>query len=243
MKIVLLCGGKGVRYSSDKPKALALIGNFPIIYHLINSYVLQGYNDFVIALGWKQEEIKDYFFNNLNNSDLKRFNIEFVDTGQETHTAKRLKLIENIIPKEDDSFFCNYCDGLANVDLTKLQVRHLTHKNIATLTAVRPVNQFGELIFDDNGSVIKFEEKPRLKEYINGGFFLFDRKIFDYIDTRKNQELEKDVLVKLAEMEELGAYKHEGFWETLNNNKDEIRLNEVYDKCIKENIPLPWNLI
>ncbi len=243
MKTVILCGGKGVRYSSDKPKALALIGDKPIIHHLMDIYASQGHNDFILALGWKKEEIINYFMNIKHD-----FSITFIDTGQNNNTAKRLKIIEEYVIKynEDinikinENFFCNYCDGLANVNLNKLQIRHLTHKNIATLTAVRPINQFGVLVCDDNNKVIKLLEKPKMNEYINGGFFIFNKKIFNYININKNQELEKDILSNMALSNELGAYKHDDFWETVNTPKDEIRLNNIYNKCIENNEILDW---
>jgi glucose-1-phosphate cytidylyltransferase len=225
MKVVILCGGKGVRYNIDKPKSLAMIGDKPIIRHLMDIYSQQGFNEFILCLGWKQEDIIDYF-----SKAEHKYKITFVDTGQESHTAKRLKLIEQYIPKEDENLFCTYADGLSNIDLTKLQARHLANKNIATLTAVRPINQFGVLVFDKSENIVRFEEKPKMIQYINGGFFIFNKKIFDYIDVNKNQELEKDILTELAYNNELGSYKHEGFWETLNTPKDEIMLNELYRK-------------
>jgi len=238
MKIVILCGGKGTRYDVDRPKSLAMIGNKPIIHHLMDIYARQGYNEFILCLGWKQEDIIKYFLSHKHN-----YIITFVDTGQESHTAKRLKLIEKYIPKEDKNFFCTYTDGLANVDLMKLCARHITNRNIATLTAVRPKNNFGTLEFNGNGNVIEFKEKPRMKEYINGGFFIFNRKIFDYIDVDKNEELEKDILVKLAKDNQLGAYKHadeNSFWQTLNTPKDEIDLNNILTECTKNSKESLW---
>ena len=235
MKTIILAGGKGVRYDADKPKALAMIGNKPIIHHLLDIYSTQGYNDFIIVLGWKQESIIEYLSSISNN-----YNITLVDTGQESHTAKRLKLIEHYIPKEDENFFCTYVDGLANIDLNRLQVRHMTHKKIATLTSVKPTNQFGVLVFDECENIVRFQEKPKMLQWINGGFFIFNKKILNYIDLNKNEELEKDILTKLASNGELGSYKHEGFWETLNTPKDEIVLNELYRKRTLYNNKLDW---
>ncbi len=242
MKVVILAGGKGVRYDVDKPKSLARIGDKPILCHLLDIYKQQGFNDFIICLGWRQEDIINYFSKIEHN-----YSIVFIDTGQESHTAKRLKLIEKYIPKEDENFFCTYADGLANVNLNELLIEHLTRnpksstfKNIATLTVVRPISQFGFLIFNGDGNITHFEEKPKMKEYINGGFFVFNKKIFDYIDLNKNQELEKDVLTELASIRELGSYKHEGFWETLNTPKDEINLNELYRKRTIHSEKLDW---
>jgi len=232
MKTVILCGGKGTRYDIDRPKSLAIIGNKPIIHHLMDIYGHQGHKEFILCLGWKQEDIIKYFLSHKHN-----YIITFIDTGQESHTAKRVKLIEKYIPKEDKDFFCTYADGLANINLMKLCARHITNRNIATLTVVQPTNNFGTLTFDGNGNVIEFKEKPKMIEYINGGFFIFNRRIFDYIDDDKNEELEKDVLTKLAKDNRLGAYKHDdksSFWKTLNTQKDEIKLNNILTECIKK---------
>jgi len=248
MKVVILCGGKGTRYNADKPKSLAMIGDKPIIHHLMDIYSAQGHNDFILTLGWRQEDIVNYFTKKIEHT----FNITYVDTGQNSNTAKRLKLIQNYATKDwdekgdlytNENFFCTYADGLSNINLTKLYMRHITHKNVSTLTAIQPVNQFGELKFDSVGNVIEFKEKPRMKEYINGGFFIFNKKIFDYIDINKNQELEKDILAKLAENNQLGSYKHDdkdSFWITLNTAKDEIMINELYRKRELYNEIMDW---
>jgi len=235
LKVVILAGGRGQRYDSEKPKALSIIGNKAIIHHLMEIYAKQGYNEFILCLGWKQEDIINHLIRVPHN-----FKIDFVDTGQDSNTAKRLKLIQDYIPKEDKEFFCTYADGLANIDLMKLQARHITNKNIATLTAVRPTNNFGTLLFDNNGNVTEFKEKPKLKDYINGGFFIFNKKIFDYIDITKNQELEKDILTTLVNENELGAYKHEKMWVTVNTIKDEIYLNNILTKCTEEGKEPIW---
>lgn len=238
MKTVILCGGKGTRYDVDKPKPLAIIGNKPIIHHLMDIYAKQGHNEFILCLGWRQDDIVSYFITHKHD-----YSITFADTGQDSHTAKRLKLIENHIPKTDKNFFCTYADGLANIDLIKLEARHITNKNIATLTAVKPTNQFGTLEFGNNGNVIRFKEKPKMTEYINGGFFIFDRKIFNHINLLFNQELEKDLLVNLAKLGKLGAYKHDSenaFWETLNTVKDEINLNNILSNCTKDGKSPSW---
>lgn len=238
MKVVILAGGKGVRYDKDKPKALAMIGNKPIIFHLMDIYKQQGYNDFILCLGWKQDIISNYILNTEND-----YNIKCVDTGIENYTAKRIKLIESYIPKNDENFLCTYVDGLSNVDLGNLINKHLKNKKIVTLTAVRPINQFGILEFDNNNNIIGFKEKPKMNEFVNGGFFVFNKKIFNYIDLNKNQELEKDILTKLLEDKQLCVFKCDNenfFWETINNIKDEINLNNLYNKCMENNEKLMW---
>jgi len=236
MKVVILAGGRGTRYDTDKPKYLASIGGKPLIQHLIDIYVKQGYDEIILCLGWKKEETINYFTKSDNNCT-----ITFIDTGLNNNTAKRLKCVERYI--EDDAFMLNYADGLANVNLMKLEARHLTNRNVCTLTAVRPYNQFGTLKFNSDGNVIEFEEKPLMKSYINGGFFICNKKIFDWIDENKNQELEKDILVELAKNNQLGAYKHEGYWETLNTVKDELRISNLYHERIANCEVLDWLMI
>lgn len=227
MKTVVLCGGKGTRYDMDKPKVLAPIGNIPIIEHVMEIYSRQGYKDFILATGWKGDYIIDHFKD--SNKNNRKYMIEFVDTGELTNTGKRIKLIENFIPKKDKTFLCTYADGIANVNIHNLRVHHLISENIGTITVVRPYNQFGVVKIDKDGQILSFEEKPRMADYTNGGFFMFDKKIFEYIDN--NDELEVQVFNRLVKENKLGAYKHEGFWDTINTPKDEMRLNNIYNTC------------
>lgn len=235
MKTVILAGGKGLRYSSDIPKSLAPIGDKPIIEHVMDIYANQGYNNFVLCLGYKKEKIIEHF----DNDNIKHdYNITFVDTGENANTGRRIRLIEEYIPKDDKNFFCTYADGIANVNLLRLEAVHCWKKNVGTITVVRPYNQFGVVRLDNNDQIKSFEEKPRMSEYTNGGFFIFDKKIFDYIED--NDELEIQVFNRLVDQNKLGAYKHEGFWDTLNTPKDEIRLNGIYDDFIKSDRKPEW---
>lgn len=233
MKTIILCGGKGSRYDVNKSKVLAPIGNIPIIHHVINIYLVQGFKEFILATGWKENDIKEYF----KSIDID-YDIIFVNTGEDTNTGGRIKLIEDHISKNDKNFFCTYADGVANIDLHKLEINHINHKNIATMTVVRPYNQFGIVRTDNNDQIESFEEKPRMNEYINGGFFVFDREIFGYIEN--NDDLEKQVFNRLIEKNKLGAFRHEGFWETLNTPKDEIRLNKLYNSRINNKEQIDW---
>jgi glucose-1-phosphate cytidylyltransferase len=230
LKTVILAGGKGTRYDSTQPKALAIIGGMPIIHHIMEIYHRQGYSDFIVALGWQKEYIAHYFKNGTHH-----YNITFVDTGENTNTGERIKRIETYI--SEARFFATYCDGLGNVNLNALEARHIASGNIATLTAVRPEHQYGILSIDSNNKVTAFSEKPRMQEYINGGFFIFDRNIFRHI--KQGDSLESDVLQRLIP-DKLGAYRHEGFWDTLNTPKDEQRLNELYEHRMKENKIIDW---
>lgn len=232
MQTIIITGGKGTRYDLERPKALARVGDVPIIRHVMEIYHRQGHSDFILAVGWKQKEIIAYF------DDIDHdYNIVFVDTGEDTNTGERLKLAGEMLPDKDSIFYCTYSDGLAAIDLTALEVRHITGNNVATLTAVRPNHQYGILNIDDRNKVVSFNEKPRMAEYINGGFFIFDKKIFKYI--KQGDILETDVFQRLVPGK-LGAYKHEGYWDTLNTPKDELRLNELFAQRVKEKATLDW---
>ncbi|MBU0777706.1 NTP transferase domain-containing protein, partial [Patescibacteria group bacterium] len=227
MKVVVLCGGKGTRYGNNKPKSLAMIGDKPILHHLLEILYRQGYNDFILAIAWKGHDIIDYF-NSINHN----YKIEFVYTKQESNTGGRLKEIEQYV-KNECRFLCMYCDGLANINIKKLyeQNKRIVYNNldpIATMTVVQPYNQFGVVSFNPvTNRVIEFIEKPKMNEYVNAGFFIFTRHIFNYIDKDKNESLESDVLPKLVKEGRINVYKHERYWDTLNTPKDEIRLNEM----------------
>lgn len=232
MKTILLCGGKGTRYDITKPKSLVMIGNKSIIHHIMEIYSRQGYNDFILTLGWKGNLIKKYF-NNISHS----YNIEFVDTGEDSDTGERIRQIEPYI--DDNEFFCTYSDGLANVNMDNLKNKFLSyqHFNIsAMMTIVRPIDQFGVVDIDDEDFVSKFDEKPLSNNWINGGFFIFSKNIFKYI--KKNESLENYVLPRLVKHKILATYKHETYWNTLNTPKDEIRLNKhaEYDDVLWYNL-------
>lgn len=235
MKTVILCGGKGTRYNIDKPKVLVMIGDKPILHHVMEIYSIQGFKDFILATGWKGNCINEYFESIESKLD---YDITFVDTGEDTNTGKRIKLIQDYIPENNKCFFCTYADGIANIDLYKLNISHMTKGNIATITVIRPYNQFGIVKIDDNDQIKSFEEKPRMNEYTNGGFFIFNREIFDYI--YDNDELEIQVFDRLVHKNSLGAFRHEGFWDTLNTPKDEIRLNDIYNKRVRNNKSMDW---
>ena len=198
--VVILCGGKGFRlreFTETLPKALVPIGNMPILLHVMKIYAQQGYRRFVLALGYKGEDIKQYFLNHDwisndfllkmgANKELKHlsgnlhdFEIIFADTGLETHTGGRIKKIQKYI--ETENFMATYCDGVANVDLKALYNFHTTMGRIATLTGVQPITSFG-FIETDNGIAKTFREKPTLPGLVNGGFFVFNKKIFDFLE-------------------------------------------------------------
>ena len=224
MKTVILCGGRGMRlgeHGINVPKALIEIGGKPLLWHLLTYYSHFGLNDFVLCLGYLGAEIQNYF-----EAHPENWNLTFADTGLDTNTGGRLKLIKNYLG-EDEDFCVTYGDGLANVDLPALLQFHRSHQKIATLTAVNPRSQFGVLKLDDENSVTEFQEKPLLKEWINGGFFVFHRRIFDYLND--DSILEREPFEQLATQREVMAFKHSGFWKCLDTYKDNLEFNQLWD--------------
>lgn len=220
MQVVILCGGKGQRMGNDElPKGLFRIGEKPILWHIMNIYAYYGFKEFILCLGYKGDKIKDYF------KKTKTWNIKFVDTGLDTNTGGRVKKIKDYI--KDNYFFATYGDGLSDIDLNKLFNFHKFHKKIATLTAVKPFSPFGIVSIDYHTNIVNhFDEKPTLDHWINGGFFVFDKDIFKYM--QDNDVLEKDTFGRVIKDRNLGAYKHNGFWECMDTYKDNLRLNQLW---------------
>lgn len=238
MKTVILCGGRGTRlgeHGRAVPKALIEIGERPILWHLLKIYAHYGLNDFILCLGYLGDNIKEYFQSrsigtgsdsriDLGDGDV--CSIEFVDTGLDTNTGGRVAAVENYI--DEETFCVTYGDGLSDMNIRSLLDFHASHGKLATLTAVHPHSNFGIMKVDESsGAVIEFQEKPRLKEWINGGFFVFNRKVFDYIDD--NVILEREPLEKLSSQRELIAYKHLGFWKCMDTLKDNMEFNEIWN--------------
>jgi glucose-1-phosphate cytidylyltransferase len=223
MKVVIFCGGKGTRiseYTQEIPKPLVEIGSKPILWHIMKYYSTFGHNDFILCLGHKGNKIKQYFSNNTE------FKVQCIDTGRESLKSERLKYIKHLI--DTDTFFVAYGDDVSNVDLNKLLNFHNQSDCIATLTTIQPNSQFGILITDENHLVTEFKEKPKLEHWINAGFFIFNKKIFDYMP--EGEELERGVFELLAKDRKLSAYKHKGFWRCMNTVKDMVLLNKIWDE-------------
>ena len=254
MKAIILAGGLGTRLGNlteSIPKPMVKIDNKPILYHIMSSFSKHGINDFVIALGYKSEVIKDYFLNfrernsnfNINiksgkteyyDEVLNNWNVSLVDTGIDTMTGGRVKRIQEYVKDEDD-FLLTYGDGLCNVKIDELIKFHKSHKKIATVTAVRPNARFGELVID-NDSVKSFKEKPQTdKGRINGGFFVFDKRVFDFIENDKSV-LEAEPLEKITQQGELKAFKHDGFWQCMDTQRDKEFLENISQTTDK----YPW---
>ena len=226
MKVVILCGGLGTRISEEtvnKPKPMIKIGHLPILHHIINYFVKYDFKDFIILTGYKEQIIKKYF------KKLKlNFNINFFFSGVRTQTGERLLKIKHKFSK-DETFLLTYGDGLSNVNLKSLLKFHLKHKKIATLTAVRPPARFGEIYLGEKNRITKFAEKSQVsKSWINGGFFVFNSKIFKFL--KRKQMLEREPMSKLVGTKNLFAYPHTGFWQCLDTMRDKKILEEIYKK-------------
>jgi len=223
MKCVILAGGYGTRISEEshlKPKPMVEVGGKPILWHIMKIYSSYDINEFVICCGYKGEIIKEYFSN--NNST--QWNVELVDTGIDTMTGGRLKRIQNHI---DDTFCATYGDGLGNIDINNLISFHREKKSVATLTATHPPERYG--ILSLNGDhVTEFREKHSGESsWINGGFFVFEPEIFDYIHN-DSTVLEKSPLETLAKENKLTAFKHNGFWYPMDTLREKNHLEELY---------------
>ncbi len=252
MKTVILAGGFGTRlaeYTNLIPKPMVEIGGHPILWHIMNIYSKYGYNDFVIALGYKGDVIKDYFLNyySLNNDfevDLsngtinyinekkKNWKVTLIDTGINSMTGGRVKRLQKIIG--DNPFMLTYGDAVSDINIKQLVKFHKSHKKIGTVTSVRPTARFGELSINNKNIVESFQEKPQTTQgWINGGFFIFESKFFDFIKD-DNTILEREPLENLSEQSNLMAYKHSGFWQSMDTKRDRMVLE---DFCEKKNTP------
>ena len=231
MKVVILAGGLGTRmaeYTNSVPKPMVKLGNKPILEHLIDIYSKHDFRDFIIALGYKGEIVREHF------KKLKKKNvmINLIDTGQDTMTGGRLKRIKDEIG--NNTFMLTYGDGLSNVDLKKLLNFHSKNKKLVTVTAVRPPARFGYIKFKGE-DVIGFKEKSKLDVgWINGGFFVIEPKFLDYIKD-DTTFLEREPMEKLVSDRQLAAYKHDGFWQCMDTTRDKIFLEDL----IKHN-NAPW---
>jgi len=226
MKVVILAGGKGTRisqYTKDIPKPMIRVGNIPMLTHIMRIFKFYGFDEFIIAGGYKINVIKKYY---KNSKEFK--NIKIIFTGSDTMTGGRVLRLKKYLKKE--TFFMTYGDGVSNVDLKKLLAFHKKNKKIATVTAVRPPVKFGELDIKKDSSVVSFVEKPKVKQgWINGGFFVLNYKIFEFIK-KTNNIFETDILKQVVKKKHLKAYKHEGFWKCMDNLGEKIELERIYKK-------------
>lgn len=254
MKVVILCGGRGTRMAGEteyRPKPLVTIDGKPMIWHIMKFYSSYGFNDFILCIGYKGEMIKQYFMEMYwRNNDLtvhidknqkieyhtseeeENWTITIVDTGIETETGGRLKSIEKYISEDD--FMFTYGDGLSDVNLNNLVDFHKSKNTLATLTGVYPVSTFGIMDVKD-GIVKSFKEKPILKDMVNGGYMVLNKKVFDYIE--KDCSFEGEPLGKIAKDGELAVYEHNGFWKAVDTLKDVLLIENM---CVEGNTP--WQI-
>lgn len=254
MKTVILAGGLGTRLSEkthDRPKPMVEIGGKPILWHIMNLYSAYGYNEFIVALGYRGDVIKDYFLNffslnndisiDLSNGKVKvhqgrqpEWKIHLVDTGVDTLTGGRLKRLKKWIGSE--TFMMTYGDGLADIHIPSLVDFHFAHKKLATITAVRPPARFGSIVFDGD-RVEKFLEKPQTGEgWINGGFFVLEPEVLDFIEGDQSP-WELKPLERLTQEGELFSYRHQGYWQPMDTLREQKQLEALWQSG-----QAPWAL-
>lgn len=247
METVIFCGGKGTRLreeTSVKPKPMVEIGGKPVLWHIMNIYSRFGFKDFILPLGYKGEVIKQYFCDyrlrnadfsvNLKTGELEMFpgqqedwKVTLCDTGAETMKGARLKRVARHI--KGDRFMATYGDGVADIDLEALLDFHKKAGTVGTFTGVRMPSRFGTVRTGEDGKILSWEEKPLLDEYINCGFFVFERKFLDYLDEDESCDLEKEPLRRLAAEGQLSMYPHAGQWQCMDTLRDSLKLNELWD--------------
>ncbi len=249
MKTVILAGGFGTRLSEEtdiRPKPMVEIGGKPILWHIMKIYSHYGHNDFIILLGYKGYHIKEYFANyflhqsdvtiNLENNSMEVLNnssepwkVTLIDTGLHTMTGGRIKRAASIIG--DNPFLLTYGDGVSDVNIEELLNFHKSHGKLITMTSVQPKGRFGALDIDSNNKITKFKEKPKGdNSWINGGFFVCESKVLEYISNLDSVVFEQEPLTKLANDCELMSYKHNGFWRPMDSLKDKNDLNMLWEQ-------------
>lgn len=227
MKVVILCGGLGTRLSEEtqvRPKPMVTVGGHPMLWHIINIYNAHGFDEFVLALGYKGEIIREYFHDQRPQPDWK---VDLIDTGEQSMTGGRLHRLESVL-RSLGTFMLTYGDGVADIDIRKLLGFHRSHGRLATVTAVRPPARFGSIAFNGD-RVTEFKEKRQTDEgWINGGFFVFEPGVFDYLSGDATV-LEGEPLEKLARDGQLMAFRHSGFWQCMDTLRDRQLLEELWE--------------
>jgi len=254
MKAVILCGGLGTRLSEEttlRPKPMVEIGGMPVLWHIMKIYAAHGIREFVLPLGYKGEVIKDFFINyryrsrsltvelhkghvDVHEGDGEDWTVHLLDTGRETQTGGRLKRAAQFIGREP--FLATYGDGVTDLNINKLIAFHQKSKSLATVTAVRPPARFGSMVFDGD-RVTRFAEKPQAGEgWINGGFFVLEPGIVDYIEGDATL-WEQSPMERLAHDGQLLAYRHEGFWQCMDTLRDVRLLESLWTE-----VKAPWKV-
>ncbi len=255
MKVIILCGGAGTRLKEEtefKPKPMVFVGNKPILWHIMKSYASFGYNEFILALGYKADYIKDYFLNQKAYSsdftlettshkatyhldrrkEIDDFKITFVDTGLDTLPGERILRCADYVPSEDENFMVTYGDGVSDIPLDDVFAFHKKMNKIGTTCGVHPRSKYGLAELDADGLVKQFVEKPVLSDWVNGGFMFFKRSFFEYL---REEELEHEALKRLIAIKELAMYTHDGFWYAVDTYKELEDLNKIWSSG-----SVPW---
>jgi len=256
MKTIILCGGVGTRLKEEtefKPKPMVYVGDKPIIWHIMRMYAHFGFNDFILALGYKADYIKQFFLNQKaftsdftldtlshratyylgRRRDFDHFKITFVDTGIEAKVSDRILRCRPYIPASDKHFMVTYGDGVADVPIDEVVAFHKKNKTIATITGVHPRSKYGLLNVSKQSIVTNIVEKPVLSDWVNGGFMVFSSSVFSYL---KEGEMEHPALQRLAHDKQLSMYKHTGFWFAVDTYKELEELNAIWNTGNP-----PWN--
>lgn len=255
MKVVILAGGFGTRFDEEtaiRPKPMVEIGGHPILWHIMKIYSHFGFNEFVICLGYKGQMIKEYFHhqylyrsnitidlveNKIDciSTEVEPWKVHLIDTGLNTMTGGRIKRLKKFIGKEP--FMMTYGDGVADINIPALLKFHQKSKRIVTLTSVQPIGRFGAVWLNKNNRVVKFQEKPQGdRSWVNGGFYVFEPEIFDYLKDDKTT-LEREPLETLTRKHQVSAYKHHGFWHCMDTLRDKKNLEELW-----ESGQAPWKI-
>jgi glucose-1-phosphate cytidylyltransferase len=250
--VVILCGGEGTRLKEEtefRPKPLVMVGNKPIIWHIMKTYAHYGFNHFVLTLGYKGSMIKEYFLNarayNTNfsldtktgdivyhtNNELDDFRITFVETGLNTNTGERVRIARPYI--KGDYFLLTYGDGVSDVDITKLLAFHHKKKKLITLTGVHPTSKYGQIMVGKDMLAKRFRQKPVLNDFVNGGFMVIDKKVLKLL---KPGLMIEDDIIRLAKKKQVAVFDHNGFWQAVDTYKELIDLNTVWTKSA------PWKV-
>ncbi|MBC2593449.1 glucose-1-phosphate cytidylyltransferase [Ruficoccus amylovorans] len=249
MKVVILCGGKGTRLRQEteyRPKPMVSIGAYPILWHIMKIYAHHGHRDFVLCLGYKGEMIKEYFRDYLWNTgdvtlklgsksdivfhdkhDEEDWSVTLAETGPESMTARRIKMIQRHIP-DGEPFLLTYGDGLADININAAIAAHQASGKACTLSAVHPAGRFGSIGIENDGRIHYFQEKPQVESaYINGGFLVCEHRVFDYLGD-DNIMFEREPITRLVEAGELNAYRHEGWWQPMDTYQESEHLNQLW---------------
>jgi glucose-1-phosphate cytidylyltransferase len=259
MKVVILCGGKGTRLREEtefRPKPMLPIGNRPILWHIMKIYAHYGFKEFILCLGYKGDIIKDYFRNYMwNTCDMtiqlghnpgtvfhnghgeEDWSVTLAETGEESMTAYRLRMVQKYLG-DDEEFLFTYGDGVGAMNIPESIAHHRACGKAVTLTAVHPPGRFGELGLNGDTTVHGFNEKPQVEGgYINGGYMVCNRKMFDYLPDDPSMMLEQDPMRNLSADNELNAYPHNGFWQPMDTYQEFLMLNRMWDSGTA-----PWKI-